>query len=131
MADRTDLLHQSYSFLYNVLLESVIAVIVLVIATLLTKMFKSQEDGHKMCPDDTNYCSSSECLRCSRCDDSDEAATEVLSKELEDFSSLRGDRTGLERLYQGIERYKTQGRQSDSLASQKPTVALLCSWTFL
>ena len=124
MADRTDFLHQSYSFLYNVLLETVIAVIVLGIATLLTKMFKSQEDGHKMGPDDTNYCSSSECLRCSRdyCDDSDEAATEVLSKELEDFSSLRGDRTGLERLYQGIERYKTQGRQSDSLASQKPTV---------
>ena len=129
MADGTDFLHQSYSFLYNVLNESVIAVIVLAIATLLTKMFKSQEHGRKMGPGDTNYCSSSESR--DYCDDSDEAPTEVLSKELEDFSSLRGDRAGLERLYQGIERYKTQGRQSDPLASQKPTVALLCSWTFL
>lgn len=53
MADGTDFLHQSYSFLYNVLLESVIAVIVLAIATLLTKMFKRQEDGHNMGPGDT------------------------------------------------------------------------------
>ena len=123
MADRPDFLHQSYSFLYNVILESVIAVIVLAIVTLLSKMFRNQVDGHRMDPGDTNYCSSPECLRCSRdSGDSDEAATGVLSKQLENFSSLRGDKAGLERLYQGIERYKTSLRQSDPLASQKPTV---------
>ena len=77
---RTELTFFIKATLYNVLIESVIAVIVLAITTLLTKMFKSQEDGHIMGPGDTNYCSSSECLRCSRDygDDSDEAATEVL-----------------------------------------------------
>lgn len=117
MAEEVDFVSQSYSFLYNFLLKGFIAVIVLSVATLLTKRFGNQDYGKKRCSDDTNFCSSSECFRCS-----ESTSAEVLSEKLERFSCIRGDKTGLERLCKATEPFKTQDRKRDQLFAQKPTV---------
>ena len=120
MADGEDFLSQSYSFVYNILLKALIAVIVLLIATLVSKKFNYQDDGHKSGTEDTNFCSSSECLRCCRKDDT--TSTDVLLKKLDGFARIRGEKVGLERIYKGIEQYKTHEKNDGRVSSQKPTI---------
>lgn len=122
MADVEDFLSQSYSFVHDFFFKGLVAVAVLLIATFFTKMFSQQGDGRKSGSKDTNFCSSSECLRCSH----DHLTTsEFLSKKLEEFVRKRQDNTGLERLYNGIEYYKTQEGKNNPLSAQKPTVFYL------
>lgn len=123
MADVEDFLSQSYSFVYNFFFKGLVALAVLLIVTLLTKMFSHQGDGHHSGWDDTNFCSSPECLRCSH---SKVATTaEVLSKKLEEFVRIKANRAELERLYKGTEYYRTQEGKNDPLSAQKPTVFYL------
>lgn len=117
MADDEDVLSQSYYFVYKFLLNGFIAVLVLSIATFLTKKFGNQNDVHKSGYDDSSFCSSSECLRCSH-----DTTAEHFSEKLEDFARIRGDRTGLGRLFKGIEQFQPQDGQNDPVPAQKPTV---------
>lgn len=119
MADDRDLLSQSYYLVYNFLVKGFIALLVLSIATLLTKTFGSQDNAYKSGSDDSNFCSSSECLRCTIKYNTTPKA--VLSK-MDVFWGIRRDRTGLERLYKATERYDTEKRQNDPVCTQKPTV---------
>lgn len=120
MADVEDFLSQSYSFVHDFFFKGLVALAVLLIVTLLTKMFSDQ--GYRRHPgsDDTNFCSSPECLRCSHRKEA--TSFEVVSKKLDEFVRIRGDRAGLERLYKGVECYRTQEDRNDSLSAQKPTV---------
>lgn len=125
MADEEDFISQSYSFVYDFFLKGLVAIVVMLIATLLTKIFSNQGNDRKSGSDDTNFCSSTECLRCSH-KYHETTTAEVLSKKLEEFVRIKADNTGLERLYKGIEYYRTQNGKNDPLsASQKPTVFYL------
>ena len=119
MADVEDFFSQSYSFVYDFFLKGLVAVAVLLIATFLTKLCSHQGDGRKPGSDDTNFCSSSECLRCSH---NHETTAEILSKKLEEFVRKRANMTGLERLYKGIESYRAPEGKTNLLSAQKPTV---------
>lgn len=123
MADVDNFLLQSYSFVYNFFFKGLVALAVLLIVTLLTKMFSHQGYRRHSGSDDTNFCSSPECLRCSHRKEA--ASTEVVSKKLDEFVRVRGDRAGLERLYNGIEYCGTQEDGTDLLPAQKPTVFYL------
>lgn len=120
MAAVENFLSQSYSFVYNFFIKGLVALAVLLIVTLLTKMFSHQGYRRHTGSDDTNYCSSPECIRCSHRKEA--AANEVLSKRLDEFVRIRGDRAGLERLYKRIEYDRTREDRSDQLSAQKPTV---------
>lgn len=120
MAAVENFLSQSYSFVYNFFIKGLVALAVFLIVTLLTKMFSHQGYRRHTGSDDTNYCSSPECIRCSHRKEA--AVTEVLSKRLDEFVRIRGDRTGLERLYKRIEYDRTREDRSDHLSAQKPTV---------
>ena len=121
MADVEDFLSQSYSFACDSFHKVLIAAAVLLIATVLTKLFVYRGDKRKSGSGDTNFCSSPECLRCSH----NATTAEILSKKLEKFALERGDETGLERLYKGIEYYKAKESKTYPSSAQKPTVFYL------
>lgn len=127
MADVEDFLSQSYLFVYNVFLKGLVALVVLLIVTFLTKVFSHQGYIRHSGSDDTSFCSSPECLRCSHRKPGRKEATsiEVVSKKLDEFVLITGDRTDLKRLYKGFEYYRTQERRKNPLPAQKPTVFYL------
>ena len=121
MADVEDSFSQSYSFVYSLFLKSLVALVVLLIATLLTEMFSHQ--GYYIRhsrSNDTNFCSSPVCLRCSHRREA--TSIEVVSKKLDEFVRVTGNRTGLKRLYKGLKYYRTQEGRKNPLSAQKPTV---------
>ena len=125
MADEEEFLPDSSSFVYNFIVKELVAVAVSLTATLFTKLFSHWSDGRKSNLGDTNFCQSSECLRCSHNHKSPSTTAELLLKKLEEFVRIRTDRSGLERLYQGIEYYRIQRKKNDFLSAQKPTVFYL------
>ena len=120
MAEEDNFLSQSYSFVYSGLLKALIAVIVVLIASLVSKKVNNQDDGAKSNSDETNFCSSSQCIRCSSRNHT--MAIGVLSQKLNEFVRVRGGRANLERIYKSVQQYKTKAQKADGVSAQKPTV---------
>ena len=114
---------QSYSFVYNIFFKGLVALAILLIVTLLTKIFNDQGYRRHSSSDDTNFCSSHECLRCSHRKEA--TSTQVVSNKLDEFVRITGNRAGLERLYKGLEYYRSEEDRNDPLSAQKPTVFYL------
>ena len=117
MADENEFLVQTYLFFKDFLLKGVIAVAVLLIATFIAK--RSSKKDHKRPLDETNFCSSPNCLRCSKMF---KTSTGIVSEKLVEFSSTRADNSGLERLYKGMRCKESLESDSDHLSGQRPTV---------
>lgn len=117
MAEDDSFLSQGYIFFKDVLLKGSFAIFMLSAVTLLTKVLNKNCQGKRF--DETNFCSSSKCLRCSR---KISISTEILSKRLEDFSSTRGNNTDLRRLFKAMTCRKSEDSKSGLSSDQKPTV---------
>ena len=123
MADVEEFLSQSYLFVLNVFFKGLVALAVLLIVTFLTKMFSHQGCIRHSGSDDMNFCSSPACLRCSHRKET--TTIEVMSKKLDEFVLIAGNRIDLKRLYKGFEYYRTQEGRKNTLSAQKPTVFYL------
>lgn len=120
MAEEDNFPSQSYSFVCSGLLKALIAVIVVLTATLVSKKVNNQDDAAKSNSDETNFCSSSQCVRCSSRNHI--MAIGVLSQKLNEFVRIRGGRAKLERIYKSVQQYKTTTKKADGVSAQKPTV---------
>lgn len=121
MADDDSFLSQGYNLFKDVLLKGFFAIFMLSAVTLITKVLSKKYQVQHF--DDTNFCSSSKCLRCSR---KNSTSKEILSKRLEAFSSTRGNNTGLQRLFKATICRESEDSNSP-VSDQKPTVLHLHS----
>ena len=126
MADEEEQFWQISSFVFSFIVRGVVAVAVLFTATFLTKFFSQGSDSHISVPVDTNFCQSSECLRCSHnLIKSPSETAEILFSKLDEFARMKSDKGGLDRLFKGIEYNRTHKKRNNLSSAQKPTVFYL------
>lgn len=123
MADEEEHLWQISSFVFNFIFKGLVAVAVLFTATILTKFFSYERDSHISNLVDTNFCRSSECLRCShKLTKSPSKTAELLLTKLDEFARVKSDKGELDRLYKAIEYNRTQKKRNNFSSAQKPSV---------
>ena len=126
MADEEEHLWQISSFVFSFIFKGLVAVAVLFTATILTKFFSYERDSHISNLVDTNFCRSSECLRCShKLTKSPLETAELLLTKLDEFARVKSDKGELDRLYKAIEYNRTQKKRNNFSSAQKPTVFYL------